>query len=308
MTFTCPPDHKHGQTSNCYSMHKCRCDECREVRAKQHQAYRRKARNGHIQEYVDAGPIAQHIRRLVRDGWEYADIAKVSGVSEPTIGRVRRGVTKRVETETADAILGTLPRMRDRANPSRMVNAVGVRRRIRALVAVGWTVREIARRVGKTPSQMWWYERQDMVTVATHAMVAAVYDEMWAETPPQATAEQRRIYKRARTHAANRGWPSPLAWDDDRIDDPLAIPDTDGIKELADADLIDAALNGEKPKLTPAQRREVITILNERRWPAWRIGEHIGCATDTVHRIRNQLDLPVYLANGTHYKDGTLAA
>ena len=308
MTHICDPSHKHGQTSNCYSMHKCRCDECREVRAEQHRAYRRKIRNGHIQEYVDAGPIAHHIRLLVRDRWEYADIAKVSGVSEPTIGRVRRGVTKRVETETADAILGTLPRMRDRANPNRMVNAVGVRRRIRALAAVGWTIREIARRVGKTPSQMWWYERQDMVTVATHRTVSAVYDEMWNETPPQGTTEQVRIYKRSRTHAATRGWHGPLAWDDETIDDPMAIPDIDGSQGWSDTDLIQAAVDGEKPKLTPEQRREVIAILNERRWAAHKIAEHIGCATDTVHRIRNQLDLPVYLANGTHYKDGTLAA
>jgi hypothetical protein len=24
----CPPEHKHGATSTCYTVHKCRCDEC----------------------------------------------------------------------------------------------------------------------------------------------------------------------------------------------------------------------------------------------------------------------------------------
>lgn len=295
--YVCPPDHKHAETSNCYSSHKCRCSECREVRTAQHVEYRKRIRGGVVQQYTAAAPVAAHIVWLMREGWEYSDIERVSGVSKPTLCRVKTGVTKRVTEETADAILGTLPTMRHRAAPPRMVSSVGVARRIRALVAVGWTVREVARRVEKTPSMLWWYTRQERVTAATHAAVSAVYDELWATTPPLETNDQRRVYKRSRSYAANQGWAGPLAWDDDTIDDPDAVPDVKGgVDETPYVDDVKVAraLTGERHKLNHAERRAAITIGHARHWSDPMISERLNIATDTVLRIRHELGLEAW--------------
>lgn len=41
--FECPPEHKHGETVNCYDKHRCRCQECRDYRREVGELRRRKA-------------------------------------------------------------------------------------------------------------------------------------------------------------------------------------------------------------------------------------------------------------------------
>jgi hypothetical protein len=73
-----------------------------------------------------------------------------------------------------------------------------------------------------------------------------------------------------------------------------------------DETIINAAMFGERPIMSPRERRHVITILNERRWSGRQIAKHVGCDAKTVERVRAELGLPIYLS--TNPKDGTLAA
>jgi uncharacterized protein YerC len=303
----CDPDHKHGATGTCYQKHRCRCTDCRAHRAKQERDREARARAGRTQEYVNAIITVPRIMQLMREDWTYADIEAVSGVSVPTISRIMRGVTVRVERETADAILGTHPKMRHRAPEPRKVDATGTIRRIRALVAVGWTFWGISQKAGHGNTWALQVTTSSMVTPATRDLIARLYDELWATEPPRVTADEKRAYRRSRSLAVKHGWASPLMWDDDTIDDPGAEPELPTTEELW-ADAVDSALAGEQPQLTPEQRREVISILNERRWSGKKIADHIGCNVKTVERIRAELGLPIYLANNTHHRNGTLAA
>jgi hypothetical protein len=62
------------------------------------------------------------------------------------------------------------------------------------------------------------------VTVGTARKVAALYDRAWNADPRDFGATGQGVV-RTLTRAAAEGWPSPLAWDDDTIDDPGAGPD-----------------------------------------------------------------------------------
>jgi uncharacterized protein YerC len=299
---TCPPDHKHGATGTCYQKHRCRCTDCKAHRARQEREREARARAGQTQEFVNAIIVVPRIMQLMREDWTYADIETVSGVSVPTLGRIMRGVTKRIERETADALLGTNPNMRHRAPEPRKVDATGTIRRIRALVAVGWTFWAISERAGRATTWARNVTHSTIVTTTTRDTINRIYDELWNTLPPLTNPRERQSYNRSRLLAKRHGWASPLAWDDDTIDDPNAEPELPSEEELW-ASVVDSAIAGEQPELTYEQRVEVVTVLNGRRWSAARIADHIGCSAKTVERIRKRHELPIYLVTRDVYRD-----
>lgn len=99
----------------------------------------------------------------------------------------------------------------------RYIDATGTRRRIRALVRMGWSLAEIGRRAkpdAKEPSG-WVYNltTQDKVHVNTAARIKYVYDRISHRQGPSSAAMKRGI---------RAGWAPPMAWDD--IDDPNDHP------------------------------------------------------------------------------------
>lgn len=109
------------------------------------------------------------------------------------------------------------------------VNAIGTVRRLQALQYNGWTDGQLARQLACSTDLVWVMKRQQQVTAETAATVAALYDRLWAASPPAGTACQAAMNLRVRRAAMRRGWCPPLAWDDDNddghgIDDPAATP------------------------------------------------------------------------------------
>lgn len=78
-----------------------------------------------------------------------------------------------------------------------------------------------------TPSNFGQMLARDHVLVRRALAVRAMYDTLWRADPAQHGASTGGI-ARARSYAAERIWPPPGAWDDDRIDDPEAQPDWTG--------------------------------------------------------------------------------
>lgn len=98
-------------------------------------------------------------------------------------------------------------------------DGTGTGRRLRALAALGWPAYEIAARMGVTHQCIeQWRRGRDRVRCTTHARITALYDELSMTVGPSADTRRR---------ALRYGWPPPLAWDDDTIDDPTARPWTD---------------------------------------------------------------------------------
>lgn len=102
-----------------------------------------------------------------------------------------------------------------REGQPRSVSAVGVKRRIQALMAMGFNSLRIAEELGVPDNLVrHWYREAKTVYPATYQKVAGLFDRLqWTVGPS----------KRAAALAQRKGWAPPLAWDED-IDAPEAQP------------------------------------------------------------------------------------
>jgi hypothetical protein len=144
-----------------------------------------------------------------------------------------------------------------------LVPIVGTRRRIRALMRLGWTAQHIATECG-------WEHRNavlDLITpgrreqttlTSTRDRVAAAYDRLSMQIGPSS---------RTRNRAERADWLPPLAYDDDRIDDPdyspLEAMSYVPKKYEVDEAVVLRVLAGETLPTTRAEKLEIT-----RRWVA----------------------------------------
>lgn len=175
----------------------------------------------------------------------------------------------------------TLRLERLRGMPSRRIPAVGVARRVQALVALGWSFRQIAARIGVDhglPCR--WARSTNWVTRSTHERVSALFEELCMTPPPTSTPRLRREATYARTVARKHGWLPPLAWDD--IDNPDEQPSLGASDDMDDVDpvVVQRILNGDwRLPATNAERRAVVAAydgnLNElARRTGWKVDRY----------------------------------
>lgn len=214
-------------TAACYTRHGCRCTPCRTV------CNRAKKRNRNLECLVDAAPVRRHIEALIAVGVTHGAIARDAGVSQSHITYLL-GTMQRCQPETARRIMAVTGR-----NPGRsMVDATGTRRRLQALMVIGWPLSWLSARVGKTDAAAHHWLCREQVAGTTAALVAELYDELW-NTPPVPVSQGQRMSVSRTLHLARRNrWHPAAAWDDDRgphgIDNPAAKPHTPGSLRLAD--------------------------------------------------------------------------
>ena len=109
------------------------------------------------------------------------------------------------------------------------VDSLGARRRLRALVALGWTRKGIAEHIPTMdPAYLARLVHSDKpITAWTALRIEQVYQKL-SEAHPEDHGVPGPEARRSRAEAVARQWASPVAWDDDTIDDPAAIPDWTG--------------------------------------------------------------------------------
>ena len=206
----------------------CRCDLCREANRAEHSRVDRLRLYGQWQPYVDAVPIREHLEALGRAGIGWKRVALLSGVSTSSVsgilyGRPGRPPTRGVRRETAAAILAVRPGA-EAVAPAALVDAAGTRRRLQALVAIGWSKSRLAARLDMLPGNFGQAMQREQVTAATARAVRDLYDELWATPPAEGTRREKASAVRARKYATEHGFVPPLAWDDDELDLPAAQP------------------------------------------------------------------------------------
>ncbi|RLU79260.1 hypothetical protein CTZ27_37080 [Streptomyces griseocarneus] len=190
---------------------------------------RRQQAYGRWQALVDAGPVRDHVNLLRASGLGNRRIAELAGITPSVLSRLLYSMSgkpplTKVQRSTADKLLAIRPSPALLADNA-LVDATGTRRRIQALTARGWTHRALAPHLDVDPLFVGDLTRQDHVTARHARSVAAVYNQLW-DADPTAHGVLRHSAQRARNLAARHGWPPPMAWDDDTIDDPSAHPDT----------------------------------------------------------------------------------
>jgi transcriptional regulator with XRE-family HTH domain len=174
---------------------------------------------GEATHLVPAEPVRAHLMNLRRKyGLSLKNIADLAGLADASIVAIyypnHHEYRDRVRSTTAQAILAVTLDV-DRLPDTARITATGTARRIQALSAKGWTQSYVARRLGMLPGNLRMICRKPYVSIATYKAVAQLYNELWNTEGPS---------DMARSVAARNGWPVPMAWDDETIDDPDAEP------------------------------------------------------------------------------------
>jgi DNA-binding CsgD family transcriptional regulator len=164
---------------------------------------------------IPSGPVADHIRHWLDQGYSRKQIARAAGCAHRTIADIVSGKNPTVHRDIAAKILGA------HVGPDLVpdylpVDSTGTRRRIQAMIAIGHSRVAIARELRLSPEALSVIlnEKRPTVRKTTALKVAALY-RRWSATPGRS--------QRARNWATAQGWPGPIAWDRD-IDDPAARP------------------------------------------------------------------------------------
>ncbi|GAA0704592.1 hypothetical protein GCM10010193_69480 [Kitasatospora atroaurantiaca] len=223
----------HGRLST-YTVRRCRCRECTTAAARWKANKRRQVAYGRWQPLVDAQPVREHLRQLLASGLTRAWISRQSAVPGQvvrnlTVGNGRGAPTRRVRPATAEALLAVrLPAAGPPAS-RKSVPATASRRKVQALASLGFPISVIAHAAGLSVSGLYLLLRnpERQVAASTAERIAEAYDRLWDARPADLAVravDSRRIQRIAR---ANR-WAPPLAWDEDRIGDPEALPDWTG--------------------------------------------------------------------------------
>jgi hypothetical protein len=152
-------------------------------------------------------------------------------------------------------------RWRHGTQPPATVPVVGSMRRVQALMRIGYAPIDLAQRIGRHPKTVSEISRgcDPRVQVETHRRIARIYNELSMTSGPSL---------RARSWAARRGYPPPLCWSDETIDDPSAVPE--GL-----------ASGKRKGKLPPA---EDIQYLIDSGSTVDAIAQRFGTRTNTVEQ------------------------
>ncbi|MFJ6316024.1 hypothetical protein ACIQJW_08085 [Streptomyces californicus] len=208
----------HGTYSRANGQHgirpPCPCEPCRTTRNRVKKQQRLNRHRG-IPPLVDAAPAAKRLHELhEKSGWD--DIARAAGTSGAHLRQIAFGRLPQISPKTQAKIMAIRPA----TTGGQYIDSTGTVRRVRALIALGYTLIEIAEAatvaVARVQTLAAGYPSLRR-TVANR--IANAYREL-SETPGTNT--------RAKNRAIANRWAPPAAWDDDTIDDPAAIPDWTG--------------------------------------------------------------------------------
>lgn len=191
------------------------CPPCADARTRYNRRLRKEHNMGR-KRLVPIHLVRPHIRRLRAAGMTWEAIATDAGLALRTVVRAGRDPNYQTLTpRTARRLVSVRPQTRSNTS------ALTARRRLRALVAIGYPFNHVAAEVGMTPANLSTFIRdarpgREGTWRSVHADVwercAAAYDRLYMTPGPS---------DRARDYARERGWPPPLAWND--VDDPNEV-------------------------------------------------------------------------------------
>lgn len=208
---------------------------------------------------VPVDTVVEHVLALREAGWSYRAIADAAGCAVQIPHRIARGEQDRVRKDLAAQLLSVdTEKLMARSNRAGFVLNVGARRRIEALLAIGWRHSDIttamheARPAVRSRSQLVLHQIGSWIAASTHDAVVGAYDALSMSPGPSRCTIGR---------SAKLGYLPPLAWDDDTIDLP-EVPEADVLEPELDQVAIERAVAGDPPALlTKAEREEAVRRL-----------------------------------------------
>lgn len=275
-------NHQHG-TRTAYVLDRCRCTPCSKANAAAENSRERQKAYGRYDRYVDAEPARVHLVELAAYGIGLKRVSKLSGVSNgsltkivygtyasiqgPSRGRygkgdLLRGPAKRVLRTTAERILA-VEAVPANLGPRQVDHERGpmARQHLRALVAIGWSMSELGRRVGvpSAGNAVRLITSDDPITRGTVDRIERVFAELCMTPAPALGHRQKISVSRARTYATAHGWLPPLA-----LEDLVDVEDFERENGLLDEAAIYRRMHGDRRvRLSQAEATELVD-----RWAA----------------------------------------
>lgn len=238
--------------------------------------------------YVPAEPVRERLAQMVDAKVPLRTLGRVTGLSASAVKAIVDGDRYHVQRATAERVRQLSLQDLYLEQCAGHVPRVGAVRRVQALMAMGWTHRDIGQ-AGAPNSANLIASGGDLITVERWREVKQVYDRLSMTPGPS---------PRTKGWARALGYPPPLAWDDGTIDDPLARPQGD-LRTGAGADVVDMVAvrraverPGAARELSPAERREVVRAMAGRGASDAQIGERLGVVDRTVLRMRQRHAIP----------------
>lgn len=292
--------HVHG-TRPAYVLDRCRCRSCRDANSIIGAETARAQAYGTWAPYIDADPVRAHIAQLRAGGIGLKRIAAMSGVAHGTLWKLVYGKpradgrcipSKRCRPGTAARIMALTARIED-LGPRRPVDATGTRRRMQALVAIGWSISRLGEQLAITNIHA--TIKHDQVYARTAIAVRDLYARLWDTPPPETTHRERYAASRSRNYAKAHGWLRPIWWDDDTIEDPTFLPSVEvgrgsprGVDEVA---VMRRAGGDRSIRLTRPERWHMIRLLHADGMNDQQIMRRTGYSDRQIGRDRRELGL-----------------
>ncbi len=175
----------------------------------------RAKRGGYENKWVPAAEVIAHIEKLhARMSW--TAMSRVTHTSSWTLRCIVK--QKFVHARTAQRILAaSIPPLIEVAPDHAVIDATGTRRRIQALVRMGYSYAAIGEEAGVCEASI--NRCTSRVTAGVARRIAIAFKGMQMRQPPDTPYTRRN-----QNYAAKKGWPPPFAWNEDEIDDPEAKP------------------------------------------------------------------------------------
>ncbi|MBP2331264.1 hypothetical protein JOF56_011649 [Kibdelosporangium banguiense] len=214
-----------------YSLDGCRCTTCRTAATTYNNWLRRQHAYGRPRT-VDAQPARDHVNKLRAAGMGLRTIAEAAGTGDGPLSKLLygipsqgRGPSERLYITTAEKILAVKLELADGARiPSRPA-----RRRIQALVAIGWSITKLAAHLDMLPTNLARIVADDNdILVTTDRACRALYERLWDMPPDETDLYDRIAATKSRNLAQRKNWPVPMWWEaepEGRIDDPTPTLD-----------------------------------------------------------------------------------
>lgn len=169
---------------------------------------------------VDATATREHLAALRASGLGWKQVTKLSKVPHQTLFEIGCGKRTSVRRRTEQKLLavpvpdhaGLLHAIAEHG----YLPALGSSRRLRALAAIGWSAHSLGVELGIHQRGIQRVRANPPTVTGKFARdVKALFDRLQLTPGPN---------HKARCHAKRQGWPPPLAWDEDSIDNPTAKP------------------------------------------------------------------------------------
>jgi hypothetical protein len=248
---------------------------------------------------IDAAPVREHITYLREHHLGMTQIAKLAHTSVSHIRQLvgttadGRPTTLRVRPSTPPASSRSSP-ARPLSLRNARVDGTGTRRRLQALVAIGFPLPFLAGQLGRTHANLARTLRRASVCSTAHQVQRALYGRLWDTTPPHATKAQRAASAHARAHAQRHRWRPQLAGTTSTPTRGRPGPGPDPDTAAAAAEdiggiAVDRAVAGDGVRLddlTPAEQAEAVRRLTKRGKSIREIADQLATTTRTVSRRR----------------------